>query len=138
MDYIYLRPVARGHEVWHIATNDVITRRGLTPAPITPSIIKQVAAIAEAEGMPKGLKIETRSGQVLFDSSLIAGVDYDEEDFDDDEVEGYDEVDEEEVADIVQDAARHEEAANEEEPSDDESTNDKKMKIMKKTQKKSK
>ena len=34
--------------------------------------------MAEKEGAPKGLKIATRSGIILFDSSWIAGVDYDE------------------------------------------------------------
>eukprot|EP00957_Ditylum_brightwellii_P143496 10931761-Ditylum_brightwellii.AAC.1 len=37
------------------------------------------------DNMPKGLKIINRAGIILFDSVLIAGVDYDENLFDDDD-----------------------------------------------------
>ena len=54
---------------------------------MTPSIIKQVHALAVLDKMPEGLKITNRAKNVIFDSAWIAGVDYDEEQFDD---EGYD------------------------------------------------
>jgi hypothetical protein len=64
--------------------------------------------------MPKGLKITNRANHVIFDSALIAGVDYDKEEFSDDDYEEdqeehhdepeeeYDEMDPNELADILQ------------------------------------
>ena len=76
----------------HLPTNAVILRRRVTAIPITPSIIMQVHRIAEREGMPKGLKVHNRFGTLLYDSAWIAGVDYNEEQFDDDDYdEQYDE-----------------------------------------------
>jgi hypothetical protein len=63
----------------------MITRRQITPIPITPAIIKMVHRIAEQDGMPKGLKITNHTGQVLYDSTWIAGVDYDEDEFEDED-----------------------------------------------------
>jgi hypothetical protein len=93
----------------------------LSKIPVTPSIVKQVHALAELEEMPKGLKITNRANQVIFNSAWIAEVDYDEELFDDDidddydeEENGeenenqnenddqYDEMDENDMADILQ------------------------------------
>ena len=61
--------------------------------------------IAKAEGM-EGLKVRTHAGDILYDSSWITGVDYDEdeddldyetdgdeEDDDDEKEEQYDEID---------------------------------------------
>jgi hypothetical protein len=96
LDCLYLRPNASGHhECLHLHTNRVITRRRVTPLPITPAIIKLVHTIAEQDGMPKGLKISNRFGTVLFYSSWIAGVDYnnkefEDEDYDDNDHEPYD------------------------------------------------
>jgi hypothetical protein len=82
-----------GHELLHLQTNKVVKRRNLTKNPITPSIIKQVHALAELEEMPRGLKFTNRANQVIFNSAWIAGVDYDEESFDDDIDDDYDEED---------------------------------------------
>ena len=82
LDCIYLRPTAShqgGHELLHLQTNRIINRPKLTPTAITPSIIKQVHTLAQTDKMPAGLKIVNRANLILFDSSLIAGVDYDEE-----------------------------------------------------------
>ena len=87
LDCIYLRytdNVQGGHEFLHLQTNSVLTRRRVTPVPITPAIIKQVHMFASVENMSQGLKIENKTGQVFYDSAWIAGVDYDEEAFDDD------------------------------------------------------
>jgi hypothetical protein len=43
--------------------------------------------------MPRGLKITNRANQVIFNSAWIAGVDYDEELFDDDIDDDYNEED---------------------------------------------
>ena len=52
---------------------------------LTPSITKQVHKITEMDNMPKGLKITNRAGIILFNSASIAGVDYDEDLFEDDD-----------------------------------------------------
>jgi hypothetical protein len=110
-----------GHELLHLQTNRVVKRRNLTKVPITPSIVKQVHALAELDDMPRGLKITNRANQVIFNSAWIAGVNYDEALFDDDidddydeEENGeenenenenddhYDEMDENDMADILQ------------------------------------
>jgi hypothetical protein len=126
LDCIYLRPMDNaqgGHELLHLQTNCVVKRRNLTKIPITPSIIKQVHALAELDGMPLGLKITNRANIIIFDTAWIAGVDYDEEEFDeeeydeedeDDEDESddedhYDEMDENELADILQQPIEHQE-----------------------------
>ncbi len=64
----------------------MITRH-ITPIPITPAIIKIAHSIAEKDTMSKGLKITNHTGQVLYNSTWIAGVDYDEEEFN---IEDYD------------------------------------------------
>jgi hypothetical protein len=78
-----------------------------------------VHKLADLNGMPKGLKIANRANQILFDSAWIAGVDYDDElfnnkDSDDEDdkdeeesydmVEEYDEMDKNELADLVEEA----------------------------------
>ena len=86
LDCLYLRPTANhqgGHELLHLQTNRVITRNKITSVPITPSVVKQVHAIAQMENMPKGLKIKNRNNNILFDASLTAGVDYEKEQFED-------------------------------------------------------
>ena len=88
LDCIYLRYHAAhqgGHELWHIATNRVITRQYVTMIPITPSVIQQVHLWAEREGMPKGLKIESKTGKRLYDSTWLAGVDYDAQAFEEED-----------------------------------------------------
>jgi Ran GTPase-activating protein (RanGAP) involved in mRNA processing and transport len=120
LDCIYLRPMDNaqgGHELLHLQTNKVVKQRNLTKIPITPSIIKQVHALAELDKMPAGLKITDRANHMIFDSAWIAGVDYDEDLFDDDDhneeedgddnednedEENYDEMDENDLADILQ------------------------------------
>jgi hypothetical protein len=120
LDCIYLRPMDNaqgGHELLHLQTNKVVKRRKLTKIPITPSIIKQVHALAVLDDMPEGLKIQNRANNIIFDSAWIAGVDYDEDEFDDDDYneeeedmeeedeEQYDEMDENELADILQETS---------------------------------
>lgn len=79
LDCIYLRPLSNhqgGAELLDLRTNQLITRREFTPVPITQNIIDLVHGIAEREKMPTGLKIVTRTGQVIYDSAWIAGVHY--------------------------------------------------------------
>jgi hypothetical protein len=120
LDCIYLRSMDNaqgGHELLHLQTNKVVKQRNLTKILITPSIIKQVHALAELDEMPAGLKITDRANHMIFDSAWIAGVDYDEDLFDDDDhneeedgddnednedEENYDKMDENDLADILQ------------------------------------
>jgi hypothetical protein len=92
LDCIYMQysnNAQGGHQLLHLPTNSIITRRRITPVPITPAILKQVHALAESEGMPDGLKIENKTGQIFYDSAWIAGVDYDDEAFDDEFEQDY-------------------------------------------------
>ena len=116
LDCIYLRPIYNqqgGHELLDLTTKRVITRKKVTTIPLTSSIIQAVENIAKAEGM-EGLKVRTHAGNILYDSSWITGVDYDEdehdldyetdedeEDDDDEKEEQYDEIDQEEIAELL-------------------------------------
>ena len=126
LDCIYLRPVYSqqgGHELLDLATKRIITRRRITVLPITPTIIRTVESMAQQDGMV-GIKIRTKTGHVLYDSSWITGVDYDddEDDFDyepdenesaenesedknesENESENYDQVDPQEIAELLED-----------------------------------
>ena len=64
----------------------MITRRCVTLIPITPAIIKMVHRLATSnDGMPTGLKITNKTGQALYNSTWITGVDYNKEQFDDED-----------------------------------------------------
>ena len=84
LDCLYMRPTTNGHDVFDLKTKRTINRPKVTKMPITPSVIKAVEDIAEAEEQ-KGLRIKTRTGNTIYDSSWTAGVDYDEDDMSDDE-----------------------------------------------------
>ena len=84
---IYLRPNDNdqgGHVLLNLDTNCTVTCPRFTPLPISKAIIERVHAIAESEGMPKGLKIVSRHGDILYDSALFAGVDSDDDEEDSD------------------------------------------------------
>ena len=55
--------------------------------------MNQVHALAVQENMPDGLKIANRTGQLFYDSAWIAGVDYDNEAFEDAQDEDYEDQD---------------------------------------------
>jgi hypothetical protein len=81
LDCIYLRysdNLQGGHELLHLPTNQIITRQYITPSPITPAVLKQVNDIATMENMPQGLKIQSKTNNILYDHAWIAGVDYHE------------------------------------------------------------
>ena len=59
----------------NLRTGCTITRRTVTPIPMTQNIIDLVHDLATRDGMPDGLKIQTKTGQILYDSACIAGVD---------------------------------------------------------------
>ena len=79
LDCIYLRYVDNdqgGHNLLDLRTGRTIKRRTVTTIPITQNVIDLVHKMAENDNMKDGLKIETKSGIILYDSSWIAGVDY--------------------------------------------------------------
>ena len=85
LNCIYLRPTDTaqgGHEVFDLMTGAAITRRMCTVIPITQAVIDTVNAFAKRDGMDK-LRVTTKTGQVLWDSSWTAGVDYEVVDEDD-------------------------------------------------------
>ncbi|KAL7581338.1 hypothetical protein ACA910_006096 [Epithemia clementina (nom. ined.)] len=79
LDCIYQRPSPlhqTGYELLDLRTNRVINPGSFTVVPIIQNIIDLVHALAEREQMPPGLKIATRMGHIIYDSTWIAGVDY--------------------------------------------------------------
>jgi hypothetical protein len=113
LDCIYMRyndNLQGGHQLLHLPTNSIITRRQVTPVPITPAVIKQVHTLAIQEQMPPGLKIANRTGQLFYDSAWIAGVDYDPDQFEEEEDEDYDPDESEEEDDSSQEYEDEEES----------------------------
>jgi hypothetical protein len=116
IDCIYLQFLSnqRGsHELLNLNTGHRITHQKVMPVPIMQHIIDLIHKMAENDGMPDGLKIQNHHGVVLYNSSWIAGVNYEEdedyeeqdnEEEDDDYLkEEYDEVNPNELADILAD-----------------------------------
>ena len=122
IDGIYLAAadnIQGGHEVMNLATGKQNTCSRVTEIPITESVIKAVEALAHKEGF-KSLKVSNRHGQVLWDSAWVAGVDYDEENEEEEGIQEYygyedeeedipdldddfEEIDQEELDDILAD-----------------------------------
>jgi hypothetical protein len=79
-DCIYLRYVDNNQGNLHLLylqTGRTIKGQTITTIPITEHIIDLVHKMVEHNNMKTGLKIETRSDTVLYDSAWIAGADYD-------------------------------------------------------------
>ena len=78
---IYLRAVDTqqgGFELLNLNTGKVITRRKVTPIPVTKEIIDRVVALANIDGIPDDLQFSTRKRGAITndqDDALIAGVD---------------------------------------------------------------
>eukprot|EP00934_Nitzschia_sp_Nitz4_P004202 Nitzschia sp. Nitz4//scaffold466_size5842//986//4399//NITZ4_009198-RA/size5842-processed-gene-0.7-mRNA-1//-1//CDS//3329552510//4192//frame0 len=131
LDGIYLRYVPNqqgGHEILDLHTGRRITRRTVTPVPITPGVVDLVNAMGAKDKAPAGLRITTKTGHVLYDHALLAGVstdpdllekdpeaddDYepDEESFEPTDEEAshqfdqeYDRIDPTEIVDILEEA----------------------------------
>lgn len=87
LDCIYLKPTYNaqgGHELLHLATGRIITRRKVTMLPMPTSVIQLVNELAAKEGI-KGLKLALKNGTILYDSDvsmvdIVAGVDEDKSD----------------------------------------------------------
>jgi hypothetical protein len=104
LDCIYLRYVDNdqgGHHLLDLRTGRTIKRRALTTIPITENIIELIHTMADNDDMKDGLKIETKSGLILYDSAWIAGVDYEENDEENDNNEEEIEANPNELWDII-------------------------------------
>jgi hypothetical protein len=99
--------------LFDLRTGRTIKQCTVTPVPISIKINELVHNMAQSDSMPDGLKIETKSGTVLYDSSWLAGMDYanneEEEISDDDSNDEHkleeidqDEMDPNEVAETMQ------------------------------------
>ena len=123
LDAIYLRPAQNqqgGHELMDLNSGQVITRNIVHEIPVTDVVIKAVETMAYDQGF-KSMKFKNRNGVVFFDTDWIAGVDYEEDDIEDDGDEDapyryeaeqdenmeYDHIDPEEVDDLNQDIEEH-------------------------------
>ena len=105
MDCIYLSPTYNaqgGHILYNLHTKAIITRNRVVPTPISNHIIQLVHELGAAEGMTH-LTFQTKHKRLIWDSSLIAGVDYtpDAHEEDDDD-EDWEEEDEEEDDESLQ------------------------------------
>ena len=98
IDAIYMRPVGNSHEVYDLSTQRIIERRRMTVLPITPTIIKAVEDIATQQNQ-KGLRIKTKRGLTIYDSTWTAGVDYESDEDEDDSDYEYASEDEEDDED---------------------------------------
>ena len=74
-----------------LKTGQELSRPHVTVLPMTESAIKAVEAMAAREGMPTGLKVHTKSGKILYDSALTAGVELPHQTKTDQENHGYEE-----------------------------------------------
>ena len=125
LDCIYLRPlqnVQGGHELLNLTTGLVITRPRVWEIPVTDVVIKAVEKLAADQGVDS-LKLQGRTKQILHPADWIAGVEYADENADNDaeddeyeeidqdyefdqeleDEEHYDRVDQDEVDDILSD-----------------------------------
>ena len=59
----------------NLETGEIITRQYVTPIPITPTVIRAVEALAEAQGV-KSLKITGRNKVRILPADWVAGVHY--------------------------------------------------------------
>ena len=86
-DGIYLRRnhnFKGGHEVMDLNTGHVIPCRKVTEIPVTNVVIKAIEVMAHKQGF-KNLKFKNRHGVIFHDADWLAGVDYEDEDAEEDE-----------------------------------------------------
>ena len=86
-DGIYLRPtntVQGGHEVLDLSTKRVITCGRVKVVPMTDLVIKTVEEWGKSQGF-KELKFTNRFSTVYKDADLIAGVDYEDDEIENNE-----------------------------------------------------
>jgi hypothetical protein len=119
LDGIYLRPAQNqqgGHELMDLNSGQVVTQNIVQEIPVTDVVIKAIETMAYNQGF-KSMKFKNGNGVVFIDTDWIAGVNYEEDDNEDDGDENapyqyeaeqdesmeYDNIDPEEVDDLNQD-----------------------------------
>ena len=78
VDCIYIGPMFNrqgGHRFYNLHTRKVITRHWAVSAPMSKAIIDMVNDMGTADGMTH-IKFMTPNKKVMWDSSLLAGVDH--------------------------------------------------------------
>jgi hypothetical protein len=139
LDTIYLRPARNqqgGHELMDLKSGRLITRNIVHKIPATNVVIKAVETMAYAQGF-KTLKFKNRNGIIFHDADWIAGVDYDDNQEENDKDEEYHEepqdeddgngeieqelepIDPGEVEDIILDARQDHNPTKPEQPEED-------------------
>jgi hypothetical protein len=89
LDAIYLRPAQNqqgGHELMDLNSGQVITRNIVNEIPVTDVVIKAVKTMAYDQGF-ESMKFKNRNGVFLKNTDWIAGVDYEEDDIEEDDDE---------------------------------------------------
>ena len=87
VEAIYLRPskfMHNGHEVMDLSSGHVLRPGRVVPLPITDKVIARVNEMGKAQQM-KSFKIKNRRKELIYDSDWIAGVDYKDQNIDDDD-----------------------------------------------------
>ena len=102
---LYLGPTKNaqgGHKIYNLETKAVITRKYVTEIPATLAIIMGINAIAKSEGMTN-IIITSKTGELLYDSALLAGVEEQDKEYADkfEDEDDYIFVDKEPEADEV-------------------------------------
>ena len=106
IDAIYLRPnnnMQGGHELLNLSTGKVITRRTVTKILLTDLVIKAIQTMSTNDKI-HSLKVTTKAGVELQNADRLAGVDYEQNDSDNnceqnDSDNNYNEEENEEEAD---------------------------------------
>ena len=96
IDCIYLRPITRniqgGHELMDLNSGRMITRQRVWEIPVTDVVIQAVERMGEEQGI-KSLKLQNCRKTIYYPADWIAGVNYDDDNENEDE--NYDPNDEE-------------------------------------------
>jgi hypothetical protein len=82
IDAIYLHPMTSiqgGHEMMNLQTGKVITQNTVWKRPVTDLVIRAIEAMAKEQGI-KTLKLTGRNKIVIYPINWIAGVEYDQND----------------------------------------------------------
>ena len=83
-----------GHELMDLTSGLVITHANVTEIPVTDLVIKAVEKMGYDQGFPTtGMKFTNRQGQIYLDNDWIAGVDYDEYEYEENPEDPEDEND---------------------------------------------
>ena len=102
---LYLGPTKNaqgGHKIYNLETQSVITRKYMTKIPATPAMIQRVNGIAKLEGM-HNITITSKTGELLYDSALLAGVEEDDKQDDQDDQDNNDNPNQDNADDPNQD-----------------------------------